>query len=159
MKPLLIALAVLVAVWLLWRRFSPPAGMVFDLDDPRMAASKQQAQDSLPEFWSALDAAQPGDTDFGLKFDLNHGLDLPDRELIWATGITRGGDGTIHGQLANPPLNRDFTAGQTVTIAPEAIVDWCYFRNDVAHGHHISRLMIELSPPHIAAQARKQLGW
>ena len=159
MKALLIAIAVLAAIWLFWRRFARPAGMVFDLDDPRMAAAKQQARDSLPEFWAAFDAAQPGDTDFGLKFDLNHGLGLPDRELIWAMGISRSADGSIQGQLANPPRNRDFAAGQTVGIAPEAIVDWCFFRNDVAHGHHITRLMIENSAPHHAAEARKQLGW
>jgi uncharacterized protein YegJ (DUF2314 family) len=159
MKMLMIAIAVLAALWLLRRYLSPPAGMVFDLDDARVAAAKQQARDTLPEFWAALQDARPGDTDFGLKFDLNHGLGLPDRELIWATGISRDDQGQIQGQLANPPVNRDFASGQQVTIAPEAIVDWCFFRNDVAHGHHITRLMIELSSPRDAAQARKQLGW
>ena len=89
MKMLMIALAVLAALWLLRRWLSPPAGMVFDLDDPRVAAAKQLARDTLPEFWAALAAAAPGDSDFGLKFDLNHGRGLPDRELIWAMGVTR----------------------------------------------------------------------
>jgi uncharacterized protein YegJ (DUF2314 family) len=159
MKPLLIALVVLAAIWLLWRRFAQPAGIAFDLDDADMATAKQQARDSLPEFWAAFEAAAPGDTDFGLKFDLNHGLGLPDRELIWAMAIARADDGSIQGQLANPPRNRDFAAGQSVIIAPDAIVDWCFFRNNVAHGHHITRLMIERSPPRRAAQARQQLGW
>jgi uncharacterized protein YegJ (DUF2314 family) len=74
-------------------------------------------------------------------------------------GVTRDGDGSLHGHLANPPRNRDFSAGEKVTINPETIVDWCFFRNDVAHGHHITRLMIDLSPPRDAAEARKQLGW
>ena len=159
MKMLIIGVAVLAALWLLWRRLTPPAGMVFDLDDPRMEIAKQTARDTLPEFWAALAAEAPGDSDFGLKFDLNHGRGLPDRELIWATGVTRDADGAIHGHLANPPINRDFSAGQKVTIIPETIVDWCFFRNDVAHGHHITRLMIDLSPPRDAAEARKQLGW
>ncbi len=158
MKILLIALAVLSALWLLWRRLAPPAGMVFDLDDPRMEVAKQQARDSLPEFWAALDANAPGDSDFGLKFDLNHGRGLPDRELIWAMGISRN-DGIIRGSLANPPINPAFRQGDMVEITPDAIVDWCFFRNDVAHGHHITRLMIELSSPRQARQARQALGW
>jgi hypothetical protein len=44
-------------------------------------------------------------------------------------------------------------------IDPATIVDWCFFRNDIAHGHNITRLMIDLSSPRDAAQARKQLGW
>jgi uncharacterized protein YegJ (DUF2314 family) len=159
MKAVLIAIALAAVVWLMWRRFAAPAGMVFDLDDPRMEIAKQKARDTLPEFWAALAAAAPGDSDFGLKFDLNHGRGLPDRELIWAMGVTRDGDGSLHGHLANSPRNRDFSAGEKVTINPETIVDWCFFRNDVAHGHHITRLMIDLSPPRDAAEARKQLGW
>ena len=89
MKMLIIGVAVLAALWLLWRRLTPPAGMVFDLDDPRMEIAKQTARDTLPEFWAALAAEAAGDSDFGLKFDLNHGRGLPDRELIWATGVTR----------------------------------------------------------------------
>ena len=128
MKMLIIGVAVLAALWLLWRRLSPPAGMVFKLCEPRMEIAKQTARDTLPEFWAALAAAAPGDSDFGLKFDLNHGRGLPDRELIWAMGVTRDADGSLHGHLANPPRNRDFSAGQSVVINPATIVDWCFFR-------------------------------
>lgn len=158
MKLVLVVIGLAALVWLVLRQRRRPPGMQFALDDPRMAAAKQAARDTLGEFWAALDAAAPGDTDFGLKFDLNHGSGLPDRELIWAMGVTRA-DGVIRGTLANPPLNRAFKAGDSVEIAPNAIVDWCFFRNDVAHGHHITRLRIELSSPQDAAAARRQLGW
>jgi uncharacterized protein YegJ (DUF2314 family) len=158
LKIILLALAVLGALYLLWRSRQPPAGMVFALDDPRAENAKRQARDTLPEFWAALEAGVPTDSEFGLKFDLNHGTGLPDRELIWALDISRV-DGVIRGRLGNPPINPAFREGDSVTIAPEAIADWAFFRSNVAHGHHLTRLMIELSPPRDAAQARKALGW
>ena len=158
MKFIILALAVLGALYLLWRSRQPPAGMVFALDDPRAEAAKRQARDTLPEFWAALEAAAPTDSEFGLKYDLNHGTDHPDRELIWALDISRV-DGVIQGRLGNPPLNPAFREGDLVTINPDVIVDWAFFRDNVAHGHHLTRLMIELSAPRDAAQARAALGW
>ncbi|WP_164155704.1 DUF2314 domain-containing protein [Sandarakinorhabdus rubra] len=153
-----IVLLLVVAAWAVLRHFQAPAGIVFALDDPRAEAAKQQARETLGEFWAAFEAGAPEDRDFGLKFDLNHGSGLPDRELIWALDITRE-DGVIRGTLGNPPLNPAFQMGQSVVVPAEAIVDWAFFRSGVAHGHYLTRLMIEQSPDRHARQARAALGW
>ena len=100
MLPVVIAIA--LAAVLAWRHFSTPAGVDFELGAAWLLEAKQQANASLPDFWAAFDAAAANDSDFMLKFDLNHGRGLPDRESIWAGEISRA-DGVIRGRLANPP--------------------------------------------------------
>lgn len=153
-----VVLAAIATGILVLRWYSPPAGMVFGKDDPHLDQAKAQARAEITEFWAALAAGAPGDTDFMLKFDLCHGRGLDHKESIWARDITRS-DGIIRGRLANPPLDTAFKEGDTVEIAPEAIDDWCFFRNNVAHGHFVTRLMIANSPARHARQARKELGW
>lgn len=158
MKIALLLLALLAGLWLLRRWYRPPTGVVFDQDDPRLAAAKDAARASLPEFWAALAAAGPDDSDFMLKFNLNHGRDGGDAESIWARDIVLT-DGSIHGRLANPPRDPARREGDAVVIDPAAIDDWCFFRGNVAQGHFVTRVMNDASAPHHAAQARRALGW
>lgn len=157
-KIALLVVAIGLALWLLQRWYRPPRGVVFALGDPRVAAAKAEARSSLPLFWDALTTADPADTDFMLKFDLCHGRGLDHQESIWARDISMI-DGIIHGRLANRPDDPAYSEADAVVIDPAAIDDWCFFRNNVAQGHFVTRLMIENSAPHHAAQARKALGW
>ncbi|OYQ35444.1 hypothetical protein CHU93_01695 [Sandarakinorhabdus cyanobacteriorum] len=154
----ILGLALVAAFLLLRRWFGPPRGVHFAPDDPQLLAAKARARDGMPDFWAALIAADPADTDFMIKFNLHHGRAGAAPESIWARAIERR-DGAIHGRLANPPLDPAWNEGDAVVIDPAAIDDWCFFRNNVAIGHFITRVMIERSAPHHAAQARKALGW
>ena len=147
-----------VIVYCLYRYFAGGAGIAFEKDDPRLLAAKQKARGSLPEFWSALEARDPEDEGFMLKFNLNQGSGLNDNESIWAVDIERR-NGKIFGTLGNQPVNRAFHAGQQIEILPEAIDDWGYFRNCVAQGNYVTRLMLETAPAGTARKQREAMGW
>jgi uncharacterized protein YegJ (DUF2314 family) len=155
----IIAGAVALFLLYLWyRSYDGGAGTIFEKDDPRLLAAKQKARDTLPEFWSALERGDPADEMFILKFNLNHETGSEDNESIWAGDIVRR-DGRIFGKLANEPVNPDFKVDQEVEIAPEAIDDWGYFREGVAQGNHVTRLMIETAPAGTARWQKKAMGW
>lgn len=147
-----------IIVYFLFRHFAGDAGTVFEKDDPRLLEAKRQARDSLSIFWSAIEASDPANEDFMLKFNLNHKSGLEDNESIWAVDIERR-NGRIFGKLANEPINRNFSAGQEVEILPETIDDWGYFRNGVAQGNYVTRLMIETAPAGTARKQREVMGW
>ena len=140
------------------RRFGGGAGTIFKKDDPRLLAAKAQARATLPTFWAALEAGDPADDGFAIKFNLNHGAGEGDNESIWAGEIVRR-DGRIFGQLLNKPVNAAYNMGQEVEIAPEAIDDWGFWRNGVAQGHYVTRLMIEGAPAGTARRQRMNMGW
>lgn len=150
-------LALFVAVWL-YRRFVPTAGVAFARDDPRLLAAKDEARAALPTFWSALEQGAAGDEDFALKFNLNHAAAGPDAESIWAGNIVRR-DGKVFGRLLNAPINPRYRHGDEVEIALDAVDDWSFFRGDVAQGHFVTRVMLDLASPREAAQQRAALGW
>jgi uncharacterized protein YegJ (DUF2314 family) len=150
-----------IALFLLYawyRSYDGGAGTVFEKNDPRLFEAKQMARDSLPQFWTALERGDPADEMFVIKFNLNHGSGSEGSESIWAGDIERR-DGRIFGKLGNDPVNPDFAIGQEVEIAPEAIDDWGYFREGVAQGNYVTRLMIETAPAGTARWQKKAMGW
>ncbi|MBX9665503.1 DUF2314 domain-containing protein [Novosphingobium sp.] len=151
------AIAALV-VFCLYRFWVPTAGVAFDRNDPRLLAAKQEARAALPSFWTALEARDPADEDFSLKFNLLHGTGSANNESIWAGDIVRR-DGQIFGRLLNRPVSPGFAEGDEVEIAPAAIDDWSFYRGGVAQGHFVTRVMIESAPTRIARQQKKALGW
>ncbi|WP_421837256.1 DUF2314 domain-containing protein [Novosphingobium sp.] len=151
------AIAALV-VYCLYRFRAPTVGVAFDRNDPRLLAAKRQAQAALPSFWTALEALNPDDDDFALKFNLLHGRDSPYNESIWAGDIVRR-DGRIFGRLRNRPVSEGFAEGDEVEIPPGAIDDWSYYHGGVAQGHFVTRVMIESAPTRVARQQKKALGW
>lgn len=140
-----IVLLIGIAVLLIYRSFFGSAGITFDMDDPRLLAAKQQAIASLPQFWAALKSGDSANSNFTLKFNLNHGLGLKDNESIWAYDIVLS-NGTIRGKLANHPVNDAFEIDQEVEIVMAAIDDWGYLSNDSPQGHYVTRLMIDVAP-------------
>jgi uncharacterized protein YegJ (DUF2314 family) len=159
MRPIIIGIVIFVLGYLWTRyRYAESAGIAFDKDDPRLLDAKRQARDSLPDFWRALEQGDPADDGFMLKFNLNHGRGMIDNESIWADQIERR-DGRIFGKLSNDPVNPDFKIDQEVEIAPEAIDDWGYFREGVAQGNYVTRLMIETAPRGVAKYHKQVMGW
>jgi uncharacterized protein YegJ (DUF2314 family) len=148
----------LLLLFFYYRSFAGGAGTVFEKDDPRLVAAKQQARDTLPTFWAALERGDPADENFILKFNLNHGSGSEDNESIWAGNIVRR-DGRIYGELGNEPVNPNFRVDQLVEIVPAAIDDWGYFRNGVAQGNYVTRLMLETAPAGTARAQRQAMGW
>lgn len=154
-----IAGAIVVLLLYAWiRSYDGGAGTAFQKDDPRLLAAKQQARESLPEFWAAMEASDPRDECFALKFNLLHGTGSADNESIWASDIERR-DGRIFGKLQNEPVHEGFAIGQEVEIAPESIDDWGFWRDGVGQGHYVTRLMIETAPAGTARHQRKVMGW
>jgi uncharacterized protein YegJ (DUF2314 family) len=146
-----------IAVLLIYRSFFKNAGVKFDKDDPRLLAAKEQAKVSLPRFWTALNSSDSANSDFTLKFNLNHGLGMDDNESIWAYDIALS-NGTIRGKLANHPVNEAFEIDQEVEIAVEAIDDWAYSSNGSPQGHHVTRLMIDVAPLGTAFLMKRAMG-
>jgi uncharacterized protein YegJ (DUF2314 family) len=142
-----------------WTRyFGGNAGVVFEKDDPRLLAAKEQARRTLPTFWAAVEGGDPADEGFTLKFNLLHGSGSENNESIWAGDVVRR-DGRIFGKLVNDPVSAGFQIGQEIEIAPEAIDDWGYWHKGVGQGHYVTRLMIEAAPGNLARHQRKEMGW
>lgn len=150
-------IAMVIVVWW-YQRQAGRAGIAFEKDDPRLLAAKQEARAALPLFWAALEAGDPANEDFSLKFNLLHGAGSENNESIWAGEIVRR-EGRIIGKLLNHPVSPGFAQGQEIEIAPEAIDDWGYWREGVAQGHFVTRVMIDAAPAGAARHQRKALGW
>jgi uncharacterized protein YegJ (DUF2314 family) len=148
----------LFLLYLYYRSFDGGAGVAFEKDDPRLLAAKQKARETLPTFWVALERGDPADENFMLKFNLNHGTGAIDNESIWADHLARR-EGRIFGTLANEPVNPAYRIDQEVEILPEAIDDWGFFRDGVAQGNYITRLMIEAAPERAAKYYKQTMGW
>lgn len=128
------------------------------VDDVAVNAAKQQARAGLDDFFARLDAPKPSESDFGLKFDLNHGH--PERgqaEIIWASDISRGLDGEIYGVLDNVPATAGFANGQRVEIPRESIADWAIRVGDKFQGHYTTRVLIAQLPEAEADAVKSQL--
>lgn len=151
----LVIFGVLALFWV-WQRFrQTPAGIALEPDDPAVAAAKAEARESLPVFWQAYNNPDPNEREFILKFNLTPHSDA---EFIWATDIAVRG-GRIFGRLGNQPLAPEFHAGQEVEIDPDQIVDWSFFRNGVAQGHYLTKIMMPHMPGRAVREAKQQLGW
>jgi uncharacterized protein YegJ (DUF2314 family) len=130
--------------------------VMFEMTDVEMEAAKAKGQATLPEFFRHLASPAGDENDFGVKFNLT-----PDgeAEYIWANHLHVGADGRLSGALANQPIDERFQLGQRVTIERSEIVDWSYFKRDVAKGHYTTRVMLDRAMPEQAREIRATLGW
>jgi uncharacterized protein YegJ (DUF2314 family) len=128
----------------------------FSDSDPAMESAKAKGQATLPTFLERLSSPAEDEQDFSVKFNLTPDADA---EFIWANNLVVGPDGNLTGALANEPLDQRFQIGQRVAIARAQIVDWAYFKGNVAQGHHTTRVMLDHASPEQAAQIRTSLGW
>jgi uncharacterized protein YegJ (DUF2314 family) len=129
------------------------------VDDVAVNEAKAEARARLDQFFARLEHPKAHESNFGLKFDLNHGH--PERgqaEIIWASDISRGLNGEIYGLLDNEPATSGFVNGQRVEIPRESIADWAVMVGDKFEGHYTTRaLMSQMSPAE--AEAVKSRLW
>ena len=127
--------------------------------DAAMNEAKAEARAGLDDFFARLSSPQPHESDFALKFDLNHGhSERGQAEIIWTRDITRGLNGEIYGYLDNVPETRGFTEGQRVEIPRDAIADWAIKVGDKFQGHYTTRVLFaQMSPEE--AEAIKARFW
>jgi uncharacterized protein YegJ (DUF2314 family) len=144
---------IFLIIWNWWK--SPPEAIAFDSDDPEKLAAEQEARDTLPIFWKAFDNPAEDETDFALKFNL---YPEGNAEFIWAGSLKRE-KGEIYGLLLNLPLELEYYPDEYVKIDPNLIVDWTYFKGNVAQGHFITKLMFKHMPKRFLKQTKRELGW
>lgn len=140
-------------LWNWW--FTPPAGVGIPTNDPDNIAATQEARRTLPRFWEAFHNPAPDEDDFALKIKL--GRD-DHAEFIWVREIKIEA-GRIYGQLANVPFEDDYELDQIHEINPDDIVDWCYYKADVAQGHYMTRVMFKYVPKRFVKRMQRSLGW
>ncbi len=121
--------------------------------DTDMNAAISKARQSLPEFWSKLDAPAPGESDFSLKVAIE-GAKPAEVEHFWLTDIVRK-DGKIVGVISNDPETvKSVKRGQSYDINPEKISDWLYKRNGKMVGNETMRPLLKRLPAQQAAAYR-----
>jgi uncharacterized protein YegJ (DUF2314 family) len=124
--------------------------------DEEMEAAKAKGRSTLPQFFQRLASPAADEDSFGVKFNLTPDGDA---EYIWAGDLQIDADGKLTGTLANHPLDRRFKLGQRVAIARSQIVDWAYWKSEVAQGHYTTRVILDRVSPAEAAEIRSSLGW
>lgn len=125
-------------------------------DDPKMEAAKAKGRATLPGFFERMAAPSADEEGFSVKFNLTPDADA---EFIWAGDLKLDARGELTGALSNHPIDERFKLGQRVPIARSDIIDWTYFKNGVAQGHHTTRVILEQVTPEEAAEIRAALGW
>lgn len=125
--------------------------------DPEIDAARAEARKTLPHFWERYSKRAAQDSNFAIKFDLNHGH--PERgeaELIWTTNVQKLGD-RITANLNNVPETPGFHHGQYVEIPEEAIVDWQIEVGGKYQGHYSTRVLATRVDPAEAEVIRSAL--
>ncbi len=120
-------------------------------EDPEMNAAIAKARSTLPEFWSAVEAGKPNESDFALKVMIVDGGEV---EHFWLTEVAKSGTGYV-GTISNDPnAVRNVTAGQRYEFNEAEISDWLYFRNGKMVGNETMRPLLKRMPKEQADQYR-----
>ena len=120
-------------------------------DDPEMNAAIAKARSTLSEFWKAVEAGNPNESDFALKVMI---VDGPEVEHFWLTDVARSGAGYV-GTISNDPNSvSNVTARQRYEFSEEEISDWLYFRNGKMVGNETMRPLLKRMPKEQADQYR-----
>lgn len=118
-------------------------------DDPEMTAAMSRAQETLPQFISALRLPSPSQSDFTIKVGFT---DAGDTEYMWVTPVTY--DGTkFNGKLDNDPVQvRNVKLGDAVSVEPNRVADWMYVDDGKLVGGYTLRVLRDRMTP---AQRRR----
>lgn len=133
-----------------------PNVVMVEATDPAMEAAKAKGRATLPEFFRHMASPAGDEGDFSVKFNLTPDADA---EFIWASQLQIGPGGELTGALGNHPVDERYKLGQRVPIAQSDIIDWTYYKGNVAQGHYTTRVLLDQVTAEEAAEIRASLGW
>ena len=117
--------------------------------DPEMNAAVAKAQETLPQFISALQLPAPNQSDFTIKIGFKDGEDT---EYMWLSPVTYDG-AQFKGKLDNDPVSvRNVKIGDEITVGPDRVVDWMYVQDGKLVGGYTLRVLRDRMSP----QQRRQ---
>jgi uncharacterized protein YegJ (DUF2314 family) len=123
----------------------------FSPDDAKMNAATRQARETLPVFWSKVDANDPTISNRLVKVGLPNTHDS--LEHIWMT--VEGHSGlAVRGRLANDPVDLpNLHYKDALTVETSKISDWSYTKAGKQFGGFTLRAMLDKAEP----EERQQL--
>jgi uncharacterized protein YegJ (DUF2314 family) len=127
----------------------------FASDDAEMNAAIDKARASLPEFWARFASPARNEADFALKLGISDDVGT---EHFWC-GEIEGDAEAASCVIANEPVNVHVVAyGERVTVDPEIISDWLYYRDGKIVGGETLRVMLPHLDKKAAADLRARLA-
>ena len=112
--------------------------------DPEMAAAIAKAQETLPQFWQAIEQRMHGESNFVLV------VRITDRGRIehFFTGIFERHDGKTIVTITNSPkIVTSVKLGDRVAIPEADITDWFYMRDGKYAGMRTMKPRFKYMPP------------
>ena len=129
--------------------------VLFEKDDPDMAAAFRKARETLPEFLALARAPQSTATKLAVKIAIPDG---DGNEYFWLNQFAPRGDKYI-GRINNTPRSaKQVTFGQLVEFSESEIVDWLYMEGGKMRGNFTACAMLKREPPAQVEAMRKQYG-
>jgi uncharacterized protein YegJ (DUF2314 family) len=125
------------------------------LNDSVMAATIQNARDSLPGFLALAKRPAPEMKGFAVKIAL---LGDGGPEFFWIHPFAHVGTRFI-GQIGNMPRTVDgLKMGDTITFTRCNIVDWMYMDAGIMRGNYSARATLRTALPQDRAAFRRRFG-
>lgn len=122
----------------------------FARSDAEMNGAIDRARASLPEFWSRFAGHAADEADFSLKLGISNKVGT---EHFWC-GEIEGDAEAATCVIANHPVHVHVVAyGERVTVDPDIISDWLYYRDGKIVGGETLRVML----PHLGKKAAADL--
>jgi len=123
-----------------------PDGSIFHspTSDSAMQDAIAAARASIPSFVARLEAPQPGDRNFGIKFPFRDGEEV---EHMWVSDVRRQGDEFVGIVEADAQLVSNVVKGAEVRVPMSGISDWGFNNGNAIHGNYTTRVMLDTLPP------------
>lgn len=123
-----------------------PDGKIFHspTSDNAMQDAIAAARSSTASFVARLEAPQPGDHAFGIKFPFRDGDEV---EHMWVSDVRRDGDQFVGIVEADAQLVGNVAKGATVRVPMGEISDWGFNNGTAIHGNYTTRVMLDTLPP------------
>jgi len=124
-------------------------------NDPEMTLAISRARESLPQFWSAFEHRDRGQSDFALKVQIEDSNGI---EHFWVTDL-RLEDGKIYGVVGNEAeIVASVQLGDEIEVPVEDISDWLYVRDDKMVGNFTLRPLFKQMPPEEVERLKRRLA-
>jgi uncharacterized protein YegJ (DUF2314 family) len=133
-----------------------PGGGIFHspTSDSAMQDAIAAARASTPSFIARLEAPQPGDRNFGIKFPFRDG---DETEHMWVSDVRREGDEFVGIVEADAQCVGNVVKGSEVRVPVSGISDWGFSNGDAIHGNYTTRVMLPTLPPPLRNSLTKRL--